>query len=432
MQPTEGFSVTRRALDVEDYIDIVRRHKGWIFGPFLFTLVASVVGVYLWPDSYTSQGVIKIVPQQLPQNMVQASVTQDMRDRINSMANEIESRNVLTNIISTMGLYPRERSREPIEDVIDEMKKNIQILPVASVGDSGRNVPAFAVQFSYENRNQAQKVVQELMSKFVDANFHDRANATYQGVQFFKDQVDRAQKALDEIENKLTEFRVQNAGRLPDQQAGNLQQMNALQMQNSNLNAAITRLTSDRGQLENSLRFDRERLATLSKEPAEGALTLQQQKSQRLLEAERDIEIQQTQLAALQNKYRDNYPDVQTAKDHLAILKANRDAILKEEGEARKDAPAAPKMINREAAAEAKNLEQAISTLTSAIQAKDLEIEAANKDLKENAKSIKAIDVRIEGAPSGREAVRRSSPGSRSGQDELRDHEGQARKRAGR
>jgi len=38
MQPTEGMSIPRRALDVEDYIDIIRRHKGWIFGPFLFTL----------------------------------------------------------------------------------------------------------------------------------------------------------------------------------------------------------------------------------------------------------------------------------------------------------------------------------------------------------------------------------------------------------
>ncbi len=54
MQPTEGMSIQRRSLDVEDYIDITRRHKGWIFGPFLFTLVVSVVGAYMWPDSYTS------------------------------------------------------------------------------------------------------------------------------------------------------------------------------------------------------------------------------------------------------------------------------------------------------------------------------------------------------------------------------------------
>src|SRR5437868_4512154 len=118
MQPTEGFGVQRRSLDVEDYIDIVRRHKGWIFGPFLFTLVASVVGVYLYPDSYVSQAVVKIVPQQVPQNMVQTAINQQMSERINSMAQEILSRTVLTTNIKTLNLYPPAGNRKPNQEVI--------------------------------------------------------------------------------------------------------------------------------------------------------------------------------------------------------------------------------------------------------------------------------------------------------------------------
>src|SRR5712691_6655710 len=130
MQPTEQFLVSRRALDVEDYIDIARRHKGWIFGPFLLTIVASVVGVYLWPDSYVSQAVIKVVPQQVPQNMVASAINQEMTDRINSMQQTILSRTVLTTIINTFGLYQRERGRYPLEDVIEQMKRDIQLMPV--------------------------------------------------------------------------------------------------------------------------------------------------------------------------------------------------------------------------------------------------------------------------------------------------------------
>src|SRR5208282_2549136 len=131
MQPVESYNVSRRALDVEDYIDIGRRHKGWIFGPFLFCIVASVVGVYLWPDSYLSQAVVKITPQQIPESMVQSSINQAMYDRISSMEQEILSRSVLTNIIRNFGLYPREISRMPLEDVIELMKKDIVIRPVA-------------------------------------------------------------------------------------------------------------------------------------------------------------------------------------------------------------------------------------------------------------------------------------------------------------
>ena len=200
MQPTEDYSVPRRALDVEDYIDIVRRHKGWIFGPFLFTLVASVVGVYLWPDSYVSQAVVKIVPQQVPQNMVQSAINQQMSDRINSMAQTILSRTVLTTIINTFGLYPRERSRMPIEDVIEQMKKKISIhaggLQRAAINRPHR--PAFAVQFSYENRFLAQRVVQDLVSRFIDENIRNRSNATFQTTQFMKDELDEAKKELDD------------------------------------------------------------------------------------------------------------------------------------------------------------------------------------------------------------------------------------------
>src|SRR5689334_5358206 len=170
MQPTETFSTPRRALDVEDYIDILRRHRGWIFGPFLLTLVASVVGVYLYPDTYVSQALVKITPQQIPENMVQSAVNQQISDRINSMAQTIQSRTVLTNIIQTYNLYPRQRNRTTLEDVVVQMNKDIKVEPVLPAGSSGRSFPAFIVQFSYENRILAQKVTEDLVSRFMDQN----------------------------------------------------------------------------------------------------------------------------------------------------------------------------------------------------------------------------------------------------------------------
>src|SRR6266581_4669227 len=254
MQPTEGFSIPRRALDVEDYVDIVRRHKGWIFGPFLFTLVASVVGVYLWPDSYLSQAVVKIVPQQVPENVVQSAINQQMNDRINSMSQTILSRTTLTTIINNFGLYQRERNSMPIEDLIEEMRKKISILPVTALnaagGATGHTVPAFVVQFSYENRYLAQRVVQDLVSRFIDENIRNRSNASFQTTQFLKDEMDQAKKQLDDDETKLAQFRIQNNGRLPDQMDSNMRQLIALQSQVTYLDTAISRANQDKLQIE--------------------------------------------------------------------------------------------------------------------------------------------------------------------------------------
>jgi uncharacterized protein involved in exopolysaccharide biosynthesis len=59
-------SVPRRALDVEDYIDILRRHWMWIAGPSLAGVVISVVVAFLWPDTFKSEAVLRITPHAGP------------------------------------------------------------------------------------------------------------------------------------------------------------------------------------------------------------------------------------------------------------------------------------------------------------------------------------------------------------------------------
>ena len=89
MQVQDAFSVPRRALDVEDYIDIARRHKGWIFGPLFAAVVISVVGAFLWPDTYVSTATIKVIPQVVPEAYVQSNVNQAMSDRISAIAQTV-------------------------------------------------------------------------------------------------------------------------------------------------------------------------------------------------------------------------------------------------------------------------------------------------------------------------------------------------------
>jgi polysaccharide chain length determinant protein (PEP-CTERM system associated) len=397
MQPAENFGIQRRTLDVEDYIDLVRRHKGWIFGPFLFTLVASVVGVYLYPDSYVSQAVVKIVPQQVPQNMVQNAINQQMSDRINSMAQEILSRTVLTTIINTFGLYPRERSRMPIEDVIEDMKKKIEILPVAGTATGPDRIPAFAVQFSYENRYLAQRVVQDIVSRFIDANIRNRSNATFQTTQFIKDETDSAKKQLDEAENKVASFRMQNNGRLPDQLDSNMRQLSAVQAQVTYLGAQLSRASQEKLQLESNIRILRDQMTALNKEPVDTAVT---QKSERLIEADREIQAAETQLSTLRQHYKDTYPDVQAGITRVAAAKKKREDVLSEETAAKDDKPAA-KPANQQAVREARDLEVSIRRLQSAIEARDLEMEEYNKELKRANEGIKSYQGRIEIVPLG-------------------------------
>jgi succinoglycan biosynthesis transport protein ExoP len=402
MQPTENFSVPRRALDVEDFIDILRRHKGWIFGPFLLTLVASVVGVYLWPDSYDSQAVVKIVPQQVPQNMVQSSITSDLGDRIQSMATTVLSRNVLTTIINNLDLYPRERKRLPMEDVIENiMRKDIHIVPIMA-GQGGRTVPAFTVQFTYPDRLLANKVVQDMVSRFIAENLTTRSNATTESVQFMNEQAQQAKKELEALEEKVSTFKAQNNGRLPEQVDLNYRNLQSLQTNYQFLTSSKNRAEMDKLSLETNLRVEKARKAELTREVPQTAASIAAMKSDRLLEVEREIHQYEDTLALARQKFTDSYPDVQNLKNRLELANKRKAEIQKEEAEAKAStATASAPTVNRQLQLEVVDVEGNVQRLESASRARDLEIADLDAQIKQAQSQINKLEAQINAAPLG-------------------------------
>jgi polysaccharide chain length determinant protein (PEP-CTERM system associated) len=400
MQPTENFSIPRRPLDIEDYIDILRRHKGWIFGPFLLTLVASVVGVYLWPDSYESVAMIKVVQQQVPESMVPSSITQDMSDRINSMATTVLSRNVLITIINNFDLYKSERKRLPMEDVVENiMRKDVHVNPIMA-GSNGRNVPAFTVQFTYQDRLLATRVVQDLVSRFISANQSDRSTATIGAKDFLKEQADQAKKDMEALEERLGQYRAQNNGRLPDQVDQNYRQLTALQTSYQFLTSSKNRAEMEKLSLETDLRVEQGHKAELTRELPQVAASAAP-KSDRLLEAERDVRSLEDALSVTLQKFTEEYPDVKSLRSRLEVAKKRRDEVIQEEAEAKKNGVLPAQPANRQARLDVLAIDGNVQRLQSAISSKQLEIGQLDTQIKQTQESIGKLQGQINAAPLG-------------------------------
>ena len=87
MQPLQDpFAIPRRAMDMEDYIDVVRRHRAWMMGPVFAALVVSVVVAFLWPDTYVSSAMIRVIPSQVSERMAPQVINAEMSQRVSSMA----------------------------------------------------------------------------------------------------------------------------------------------------------------------------------------------------------------------------------------------------------------------------------------------------------------------------------------------------------
>jgi len=397
MQPAspESYgSVPRRPLDVEDYIDIIRRHKAWILGPTFGALVVAVVVAFIWPDTFVSSAIIRVVPPQVPEAYVPTNVNMEMSQRINAMAQTILSRGNLTNIINTFNLYQRERQRKPMEDVVEDMKKDIKISQVSNISGN-RNVSAFTISFQYDNRIMAQKVTADLVSRFMSENTRDRTTQSVLTTQFLKDQLESAKKELDGIEDKITKFRAANYGRLPAQMGNNQILLSASENRISNLNSAISRLNQEKMMLETELRSSKTQLDSIVM-PSEQALS--QQKSERLQQLDRDILAGENNLAALRERYKDTYPDVQNLAAQINRLKREREKVQKDDDEAFKSAKGkpAPRRVDGTYVREKQNVETNIARLETQIKMKDQNVADYMKEIQDSEKQVKTINSRIE------------------------------------
>ncbi len=314
-------SVPRRALDFDDYVSMLRRNFLWLLGPLLAGLVISTVVAFLWKDTYVSHALIRIVPQQISREIVPDITAQDISDRINSMAQTIESHNTLSTIITSYGLYPKDLKSEPMEDVIAKMKKDIKIRPVEGVTSvSGKDLPAMQIAFSYHDPLTAQKVCADIVSRFSDANAQEQNSSQQEANSFLTDQFNQAKQALQDMDNKLQAFRTKNAGRLPDEVNSNVAEMNSLQQRSATVSDGLDRNTEQRMMIQSQLDTAKDRLKSIQ---ANSPQT--QAQSQRVTDLDRQIDALQSQIASLQDRYSPIYPDLVAAQDRLKVLQKERE-----------------------------------------------------------------------------------------------------------
>ncbi|MDX2269581.1 MAG: Wzz/FepE/Etk N-terminal domain-containing protein [Bryobacter sp.] len=394
-------AVSRREMDVEDYIDIVRRHKSWILGPALAGLVVSVVVAFLWPDTFVSSASIKVLPPQIPESMVPVTFQMDMQQRIGQMRESILSRANLTNLVTTHQLYPRERRQLPMADIIEMMRNkaiSVRMSSGAGPAGGGQRAVSFTVSFSYENRYLAQKVCADLVSKFIDENVRERSSIAGQTKDFIDDQWQTRKRELDAIEEQLAKFKTANLGRTPEQQGSTIQAMTSIENRMANINAALARVSQDRLILENHLNTLREQLRQVTTPVVENLAPTP--KSDRLLSLERDITNAETRLQSLREQYQDSHPAVKNFLSDLAIIKRERDRLQAEQTELENQQKATKKTILRpEAAREARVLESQIAQTQARIEATKIEEQTYKKSEMEAEGSARALQSTLASMP---------------------------------
>jgi uncharacterized protein involved in exopolysaccharide biosynthesis len=393
---------TRRTLDMDDYADILRRSKAWILGPLFLALVVSVVVAFLWPDTYISVATIRVAPPQVPESFVPANTNQDIQGRVNALVQLILNRATLTNIINTHGLYKRKLARMPMDDVIEDMKLNdIQVLPLRQSLNAGQRetqqYPAFEIRFAYSERFTAQKVATDLVARFLEENVREVSQQTVSTTEFLEDRWEESKKKLDELEQRLSVFRAQNIGRLPEEQQNNYQQLAALQAAKLNLSMSLNRVNQERLLYENQLRIYRDQEASLKDMNAPEQMAARSDDA--LADKDHEIAQYEDSLLTARERYKENHPDVQRLVNLLAAARVQRQAILKQQPG--KPENPAPRPASAQFLREQRELEAETERTKGLILAKGVEMEDYRKQSSQLDSTIRNYEARIESTPVG-------------------------------
>lgn len=217
----------------EDIVAIVWRWKWLIVLPCIVGAVGAFAYARTLKDLYRSEAVIMMTPQRVREDLVRSTVRTNLRERIQTISQQIMSRTRLEAIVVDLNLYPEMRRTGLMEDVVERMRRDVSVQVVR--GD------AFRVAYVSESPVTAMRVTERLAGLFIDENLRDREQLAQGTSQFLESQVEDARQRLIEQEKRLEAYRRAHAGQLPSQVQSNLAAINSTQQQVQRIQDALAR-----------------------------------------------------------------------------------------------------------------------------------------------------------------------------------------------
>lgn len=297
-----------RALTMEDYGAILKR-RWWIIAiPTVVLPIIALAIAFVIPAQYVSQTLVLVEQQTVPDEYVKPVVSEDLTARLASMKEQILSRARLTPIIERFNLFGT--GKTSMDDRIDLTRKNIEIKPIHSEMARTGGLPGFFISFRASDARTAQLVTGEITSLFVNENLKSRATSVEGTQDFLRGQLADAKQKLDDQDAKLATFQQKYVGRLPGEEAPNMNMLTSLNTQLDAMTQAIARMEQDKSYEEAMLAQQQSMMAQVSDHGA-AAPQAQQAELQALLNEEAD----------LTKRYTDDYPDVVAVRRKIKDLR---------------------------------------------------------------------------------------------------------------
>lgn len=300
-----------------DYLRGIWRNRWYALGcAWLVCLVGWVV-VYRLPDQYEASARVFVDTQSILRPLLQGlTVSVNPEAQIGLMTRTLLSRPNLEKIARNADLDIRAQDTEAMDELINNLQKRIKLL-----GAGRENL--YSIAFTDRDPQLAKKVVQAVVTVFVENLLGETRQDTDTAQRFLEKQIAEYEARLVEAENRLKEFKLKNVGLMPSEGQtyySRLQQASAdVEMVRLELNQAESRRNSLLQQIggeEPTFGIGPQPGASVG--PAGGPV----------LPIDARIQSLEQKLDELLLKYTERHPDVGILKQTIADFKKQREAEL--------------------------------------------------------------------------------------------------------
>ncbi len=299
--------MTPGTMTLNDYVLILKRRKWSLFLPALIIFAISAMVAVALPPIYKSTSTILIEEQEIPTDFVMATVTSFVEQRLQSIHQRIMSTTRLIDIINRFNLYSDLKEKLTSEQIVDKMRKSIKLETIsAEVVDRRTGRPSSATvafTLTYEGKgipDKVQRVANVLASLFLEENLRVRERQTKETSQFLEDEMKKLKVQLDDVESKIATYKAMHINELPEVFQVNMQSLNNTERNIERLNQQLQSLKEREGYLQTQL-------ASIT--PLE-----------KMTEDKRRLRELRVQLANLETRFTDEYPDVIKTKEEIEKL----------------------------------------------------------------------------------------------------------------
>ena len=235
-------------------LSIVRmlwKHRMMVLVVAIVGSILSVIIVEQLPSVYRSEALILLDSQKIPERYVASTGETEVGDRLASISQEILSATRLQKIIDDFGLYRDLRKRLVQEEIIERMRKDITITLESGGGQSRPD--AFRVGYQGRNPTLVTEVASRLANLFIEEDLQTRERQATGTADFIDSQLNEAKKTLDDLEAKVSKYKLAHNGDLPEQETALNGTLARLQVELQGNQDAISRAQQNKTVLQGTI-----------------------------------------------------------------------------------------------------------------------------------------------------------------------------------